>query len=861
MRLLQLALGRDEHLDLHPNMTVVQGLDDDARRVLVEAVRGLARSEASPGGGLLEAHGVLFELRGDLLGVLDLAVVDIDPVVRPGDLPSQPLTVDGRELKTKEQEFSLLLERISSQAERQSRARDAVAAAETAVRRARRALADRETGGDLRRQQVDALTDRRSELAQRRARIQAAQEALLEAQEEAEVVLAEVEARTEGVRARAREALGRLAAVEAERDGLAVDLSEAAAAELDRALRAHDEVVATVEAERAAAVGSTSSSTLFEARAPDADQPEVLLQRIGVRLADVDRRLAALAAGATDEVVDALTAVRAGGAGDLVPSVEAAVLADDLRSLAFEIGADDAELVVEGSLAEARERLDGARQALLEAEQGVRNPQLDRGEVDRLEDAHEALLGAIDKAGSRFGGGRARERVERLREAEQEVLDRLGFASYSDYMMGSSLLPADPAKEAALDAARSELASAEDGWRRLEQATDAALARAALLDRRRALVDSARRFLDPMPAIDELAAALRLVRVPATSVEQAASRLRAALERQGLDLGHEDLDVDEVAMFAQAWLDEVAAATERSAALHEERAALGAEASRLQAAVDAGSTPGYILGAVVSPPDEPGSDDPAEAERRERLEAASASLAEAEDRWLAHEVAAEGVAILEPRLVAVAEEAVAASGAAAAAESEVGTARHDLDVLRTRAAQLEDELAQVAAEEGEVEAALEVASRAGQDPAALQAALHEAEAQERDAELDLDAETRLLASLDADGQAVAIEIERLQDIVASQTNGGEASEAEELEWYLLARLAAQRSVSVAGALPLLLDDALRGLDAAGVDHLLGRLERMTEAVQVILVSEDPVVAAWADDAGPARAAVVRPTAA
>jgi len=33
---------------------------------------------------------------------------------------------------------------------------------------------------------------------------------------------------------------------------------------------------------------------------------------------------------------------------------------------------------------------------------------------------------------------------------------------------------------------------------------------------------------------------------------------------------------------------------------------------------------------------------------------------------------------------------------------------------------------------------------------------------------------------------------------------------------------------------------------------------MAEAVQVIVISEDPVVASWAQEAGPARAAVVRP---
>ena len=86
----------------------------------------------------------------------------------------------------------------------------------------------------------------------------------------------------------------------------------------------------------------------------------------------------------------------------------------------------------------------------------------------------------------------------------------------------------------------------------------------------------------------------------------------------------------------------------------------------------------------------------------------------------------------------------------------------------------------------------------------------------------------------------------------------DGSIAEEIEWYLLARLAAQRAVCLGGSLPLLLDDALTGLDEEQLGHVLGRLERMADAVQVIVVSDDPLAASWAMLAGQDRAAVVRP---
>ena len=52
-------------------------------------------------------------------------------------------------------------------------------------------------------------------------------------------------------------------------------------------------------------------------------------------------------------------------------------------------------------------------------------------------------------------------------------------------MMGYSLLDVDPVKEAALDAARDELSAAEDEWQILEAETDAELARAERMERRR----------------------------------------------------------------------------------------------------------------------------------------------------------------------------------------------------------------------------------------------------------------------------------------------------------------------------------------------------------------------------------------
>jgi phage shock protein A len=79
-----------------------------------------------------------------------------------------------------------------------------------------------------------------------------------------------------------------------------------------------------------------------------------------------------------------------------------------------------------------------------------------------------------------------------------------------------------------------------------------------------------------------------------------------------------------------------------------------------------------------------------------------------------------------------------------------------------------------------------------------------------------------------------------------------------IEWYLLGRVASLRSVSAAGSVPLVLDDAFRGLPAAEIVSLCGVLARIGETVQVIYLGDEPAVAAWAEQQGLDLAAAVRP---
>ena len=72
----------------------------------------------------------------------------------------------------------------------------------------------------------------------------------------------------------------------------------------------------------------------------------------------------------------------------------------------------------------------------------------------------------------------------------------------------------------------------------------------------------------------------------------------------------------------------------------------------------------------------------------------------------------------------------------------------------------------------------------------------------------------------------------------------------------MARLAALRAVSFAGSVPLLVDDALQGLDRDDLTHVLDKLDRMADAVQVIYATDDDHVVSWAEERGFERVAVV-----
>lgn len=173
---------------------------------------------------------------------------------------------------------------------------------------------------------------------------------------------------------------------------------------------------------------------------------------------------------------------------------------------------------------------------------------------------------------------------------------------------------------------------------------------------------------------------------------------------------------------------------------------------------------------------------------------------------------------------------------ASAAEAEAALARSTVREQAARSA-----LAEVDAEAG-IDA---VRRPAAERLAAAERAVTEAAAAEQ-------ATAAALAEVDATySSATAAEAEAL----AAAEQIDRAKLVEDIDWELMGRLAALRSVGLAGSVPLVLDDPFAVLDDDELTTVLDRVARLAGAVQVILVTDREAAVAWAAQIGSERALV------
>jgi len=540
----------------------------------------------------------------------------------------------------------------------------------------------------------------------------------------------------------------------------------------ERTRREHADVAAKARrAEGALAAALAGGSAVDDLATMPVDRDELIerIAQLEERQAHIDQGIAELTALDTRPTEVLLEAIRNPAPVELVTSERATELADEFAGLQRQV--DDLEQTMESEgrgTAGALQRLESARAELAASERSLQKPNLSPDDVAELEAAHAEVLDAESKmSGIRKRGGQ--KRFDEAMATEQRILDRVGFPTWSSYIMGAGLLGIDPLAEQRLERAQAEVEAAEAHWATVAEDIESNPDLRALLDRLEDVYLEAFDLLGGDDEQEDLEQALRELKVPKreVSTEELVDALAYQLELVGLDLGPNP-GIDRTLMAADAFLGEVQALSARVIELREERAG-----------VDDGL-----------------------AEARHALEHA--------------EVASPDIDLTD-----------GSEGSAAVAAPDIDTLTIERDAAVSDEVDYADSL----------EARLALVDAATQVEAVATSRLMRIAAELAEAQV-------------TDGPPPSSDT--AFDVHATEADVG----PESIEFYLLARLAAQRNVSYSGSVPMVLDDALLGLGAEQVHALLNKLERMSEAVQILYLSDEPAVAEWANSVGLTHAAVV-----
>lgn len=575
------------------------------------------------------------------------------------------------------------------------------------------------------------------------------------------------------------------------------------------------------------------------------------------RIADLEDQLARIARGLeeltsidTRPLQVLLDAIRNPQPIEYVPSERAHELADEFVTLQGRVNELEAALEAEGQgSATALRQLEAARAELAAAEKAMAKPELTREDIDELEAAHEAVLEAEKKATGAFKRGGQR-RLEEARQRERTVLDRVGFPTWSSYVMGASLLAIDHAAEQRLEKARLDLEEAEAHWALVVEVIEGNPEHRELLEKMEAVFVESYDLLGGEEP-DDLEKALRELQVPKREVttDELVEALNYQLELVGLQLGDTPTP-DLVVMAADAFLEEAGAVSGRIAELRDEQGSAQAALAVARRQLD-------------ELPEEP---DEAEDLAEPRAQAAGAES----DPWGLNAPRAmeptgggpTGDGNVDPTdpfglgaLDGSVDDAAPAESGTGEASGSRSTAATDLDPVEDGAGSderqaefepLERQLSDASAEVGEYLDWLE--SREALLDATIQV---ESVATSRLMKVAADLLAQAAPPVVPEPSPLPPPPETSLGLMAE----GEAT-VESIEFYLLARLAAQRSVAIAGSVPLVVDDALRDLSAEDVQHVLRKLEQMAETVQIVYLSDDDDVIGWASEVGIRKAAVV-----
>jgi len=806
MRLLQIDPNDSETtaLDFHPMVTVVTGLTPSGREIVMRVARSLATAQDPGHHGLIEAHGVLLDLNRNTLELLDLQG-DVDVLVNENDLPPGPVPSD------------------ESGSESGPRTHDEV---DVFIRDAPIGL---DEDLDLaRRRQADA-----------REALGILQEASDKAQSEFDRVLAALKL-AEAELAAAREASGPiLRLVGSEGDGAGGEGPAEPMIDVHEMRRMHEELTTRITAGEE-------------------------------RIATIGRGLEELSAIDTRPLTVLLEAVKNPQPIEYVPSERAHELADEVVDIERKVAELEKELDKRGlASGTALKQVEVARLELVAAESSMTRPEASPEDIAELERVHEEVLELQGKK-------RAGKKLEQAAAQQQEILDRIGFPTWSAYVMGAGLMAIDHTVEQRVEKARTDLEAAESHWSSVVQEIEANPAHRSLLDRLEEVYIEAFDLLGGAEP-DDLEGALRALQVPKREVTTAEliDALAYQLELVGLQLPA-GAGADLTVMAAEAFIEEAQAVDGRIAELRDERATCEAELAvargKLAELPDLPELP-----ELPELPDLPEPSEPFEPAGQDSRTVDGVPVGD--DPWGAFDEPDPGGAAQPPAqtgfdafdpddpfgLGNLSEEPRDPIELDAGPELDLDAIPDGdgvgvfggPDLAETGDAPAGDASTGGGADLTDLERAVEVAREEVEEytewlesrQALVDAALT----------VETIATSRLFTLADelmdelADGSLDSGSMD-------VRGNGRSVSAGtplpDDVEAYLSERVEAQRHLSYAGSVPLVLDDTLRPLDAGDVRRVLDHLQEASDTVQVIYLTDDTEIAGWAEAVGFQRAAVV-----
>jgi hypothetical protein len=503
---------------------------------------------------------------------------------------------------------------------------------------------------------------------------------------------------------------------------------------------------------------------------PKIDAEEITRRReeLAARIGDLEVTASSAARGLDElSAIDVrplqvlLDAIRNPPPAEMVPSERGQELADEVVELERKVAELEKELDRRGlASGPALKQLEAARAELVAAESTMKKPELTDADVAELEAAHEEVFEAQKKKRG------SQKRVEEAMAKQQAILDRVGFPTWTAYVMGAGLLAIDHAAEQQLEKARLDMEAAESHWAAVCAEIETNPEHRRLLDRLEEVYLEAFDLLGGSEP-DDLASALRALEEPKREVSQTEliEALAYQLELVGLELPPQS-GPDLVIVASETFVEEATAVEGRIQELRDEKSTADAELSVARVELD--QLMEIELPAEDEPAPEPEPEEPA-------IDLEPLELAVEQ----AHEEVVEYTEWVESR------------------EALLDAALTVETVATSKLFRLANELLD------RVDADAKVMSGEPTEPARTGPPTHD-------------------------------------DVVS----------------FFAHRLDAQRHVSYAGSLPLVINDALHDLDSDDTRDVLSDLQALSESVQVVYLSDDPVIVGWAEDAGFQRAAVV-----